>query len=146
MNAWPAKFLPIGRGALTVAAATMLAGAAFAASPPTIASPSPVTTNAMAGAEAESAYPTFEGIPPTPKDVRSFDAWKASIADIKAVGVDMNAAAAAEPWTLSDTEAWAAHERATATPPPPVTTADDASTDAIVAQMRERAKQPPRSR
>jgi hypothetical protein len=146
MNAWPANFLPIGRGALVAAAVATLAGAAFAASPPTIKPPSPVTTNAMAGAEAESAYPTFEAIPPTPKDVRSFDAWKASIADIKAVGVEMNAAAAAEPWTLSDTEAWAARERAIAMPPAPVTAADDASTDAIVAQMRERAKQPPRSR
>jgi len=149
MNARPANFLPIGRGALAATAGVSLvlaAGTAFAASPPAISPPSPVTTRAMAGAEAESPYPTFEAIPPTPKDVRSFDAWKTAIADIKLVGLEMHSQAAAEPWTLFNTEGWAAHERAVATPPPPVTSATDASTDAIVAQMRERAKQPPRSR
>jgi len=149
MNARPAKFLPIGRGALSATAGVSLvlaASAAFAASPPTISPPSPVTTSAMAGAEASSAYPTFEAIPPSPKDVRSFEAWKTAIADIKLVGLEMHSQAAAEPWTLSNTEGWAAHERAIAAPPPPVTSATDASTDAIVAQMHERAKQPPRSR
>lgn len=138
MNVRPAIFLSAALLALT-------AGGAHAAPPALPANASPVTTGAIAGAEHTAAWPTFKGIPPKPADVRSVAAWKKAVVEIEANGRQLVHMAAVEPWTLSDTEDWAARQRAEATPPPPITTATDADTDAAVAAMRERAKQPPRS-
>ena len=145
MNVRPGIFLRAMRPSLIGGLVALGIGAARAAPPTAPANASPVTTAAMAGAEHRAAWPTFRGIPPTPKDVRSLAAWKASILDIEATGRQLTKMAAAEPWTLSNTDAWAARQRAEATPPPPVTAADDPATDAAVAALRERAKEPPRS-
>jgi len=148
MNVRPGIFLRAA-GRSLMAGATSLAvlgaGAAHGAPPVLPASASPVTTGAMVGAEHTAVWPTFKGIPPTPKDVRPLAAWKKAIVELESNGRQMAQMAAVEPWTLSDTEAWAARQRAQATPPPPITAADDAATDAAVAAMRERAKEPPRS-
>jgi hypothetical protein len=137
-----------------LAAALMLIGAGFAApaaaqptlSPPPV-HPNPVTENAIAEAGKSAPYPTFAQIPPLPTDVRSMAAWKASVLKIKGDGAQLAAAASAEPWTLGDTDGWAAGERAKAAPPPAVTTSSSqADTEAFAAAMRARAMPPPRKR
>ena len=136
------------------AAALSLCGAGFAApaaaqpklSPPPL-HPNPATERAIAEASKDAPYPTFAQIPPLPTDVRSVAAWKASVTSLKAEGAELAEAAAAEPWTLGDTEGWAEQERAAAAPPPPVTTASSpADTEAFAAAMRARAIPPPRKR
>jgi hypothetical protein len=148
MNVRPGIFLPAMRRMVMAGVASLGAlgaGASYAAPPALPANASPVTTSAIAGAEQTAVWPTFAGIPETPKDVRSVAAWKRAVVEIEANGRQLTQMAAAEPWTLSDTVAWATRQRAEATPPPPITTADDPDTDAAVAALRERAKEPPRS-
>jgi hypothetical protein len=139
-----------------LAAALVLAGAGFAApvaaqpkptlNPPPV-HPNPVTQQAIANASKSAPFPTFAQIPPLPKDVRSIAEWKASVLSLKARGAQLTEMAAAEPWTLGDTEQWAARKRDAAVPPPPVTTASSAAdTEAFAAAMRARAMPPPRKR
>jgi hypothetical protein len=139
MNGCRVKYWGVAAG--WVLACAGAAAAQPAISPPSAPQPSPVTTAAIAGAEARAPYPSFASIPAFPKDVRSVAAWKASVISIKAEGADLVRLIAAEPWTLNNTEAWAADERAIATPPPPVAVGGD--TEAFVAAMRERATPPP---
>ena len=136
------------------AAAVALIGAGFAApavaqptlSPPPV-HPNPVTEHAIADASQDAPYPTFAQIPPLPTDVRPMGAWKASVLNVKAEGAQLAEAAAAEPWTLGDTDGWAAQERADAAAPPPITQASSqADTEAFAAAMRARAMPPPRKR
>ncbi|HEY1426314.1 MAG TPA: hypothetical protein VGF50_06545 [Caulobacteraceae bacterium] len=137
-----------------IAACVALIGAGLAApacAQPTL-KPPPVHPNAateQAFAEAAKAapFPTFAQIPPLPKDVRGMSAWKASVMTMKGEGAQLAEAAATEPWTLGDTEGWAARERTEAAPPPPITQASSpADTEAFAAAMRARATPPPRKR
>jgi hypothetical protein len=125
------------------ALALLWTGAAIAQ--PTLTPPpaqrSPITTAAIASAEAPAAYPSFASIPTYPKDLRPLSAWKSAIVSIQTAGVVLTERAAAEPWTLANTEVWAADERAIATAPPPINNGED--TAAFIAQMRERATPPP---
>ena len=128
------------------AAALGLIGAGSAAAQPTLTPPpmhqrAPETTAAIASAEAPAAYPTFASIPAYPKDVRPLSAWKTSITTIRTDGARLTQRAAAEPWTLANTEVWAADERAIATPPAPIDSGQD--TAAFLAAMRARATPPP---
>jgi hypothetical protein len=125
--------------------------AAPAAAQPTLkpppVRPNPVTQNAIAEAGKAAPFPTFGQIPPMPTDVRSMAEWKASVLSLKAKGAEVTEMAANEPWTLGDTEAWAARHRALAVPPAPVTTpSSQADTEAFAAAMRARAMPPPRKR
>jgi hypothetical protein len=139
-----------------LAAALLLAGAGFAApaaaqpkptlNPPPVR-PNPVTQQAITEGHKGGAFPTFASIPPLPKDVRSMAEWKASVTGLKATGAALTEMAAAEPWTLGDTETWAAGKRAAAAPPAPVTEPSSQSdTEAFAAAMRARAMPPPRKR
>jgi len=140
----------------SAAAATLaLLGAGLAApasaqptlTPPKAGPPNPATERAIADARKDAAYPTFASIPPLPTDVRSLGGWRTDVKAIKADGADLTRMAAAEPWTLGDTEGWAGSERAEAAPPPPVTEASSqADTEAFAAALRARAIPPPRKR
>jgi hypothetical protein len=138
MNGFPAKYWGF-------AAALALVGSGAAVAQPTITPPpvhpSPVTTAAIASARAPAAYPSFASIPVYPKDVRPLSAWKSAIVSIQNAGAALHRRAASEPWTLANTEVWAADERAIATPPPPMDNGPD--TAAFIAEMRERATPPP---
>ena len=135
-------------------ASLLLVGAGFAtpaAAQPTVNAPTmhpnPATEQAIAEASKDAPYPTFAQIPPLPTDVRTIAGWKASVTSIKAEGAQMSEMAAAEPWTLGDTDNWAAQERAEAAPPPQITQASsEADTEAFAAAMRARAMPPPRKR
>lgn len=137
-----------------IAASLALAGAGLAApacAQPTLkpppAHPNAATERAFAEASKDAPFPTFAQIPPLPKDVRSMSAWKASVVTVKGEGAQLAEAAAIEPWTLGDTEGWAARERAEAAPPAPITEASSqADTEAFAAAMRARATPPPRKR
>jgi hypothetical protein len=133
-----------------------LAGAGLAA--PAAAQPKPTlnpppvhpnaqTQQAITDASKVAPFPTFASIPPLPTDVRTLAQWKASVTSLKAKGAGLTEMAANEPWTLGDTEAWAAGKRAAAEPPAPVTTSSSqADTEAFAAAMRARAMPPPRKR
>jgi hypothetical protein len=148
MNGYPAN-------QYALAAALMLVGAGFATpaaaqptvSPPPVVRANPTTERAIASAGESAPYPTFGQIPALPTDVRTIAGWKASVMSIKAEGAQMTEMAAAEPWTLGDTDNWAAQERAAAAPPAPITQASsEADTEAFAAAMRARAMPPPRKR
>jgi hypothetical protein len=126
--------------------AALAASGAFAA-PTNPGQPSPLTTEAIAAARAKAPFPTFASVPPKPTDLRSIKAWKSSVLGIRAEGADLARLAAAEPWTLHDTEGWADEERQAASPPPAITTpSSEADTEAFAAAMRARATPPPRKR
>jgi len=137
-----------------LAATLVLAGAGLAApaaaqpkptlNPPPV-HPNPVTQQAIIDASKSAPFPTFASIPPLPTDVRTIAQWKASVTSLKATGAELTQMAANEPWTLGDTEAWAAGKRAAAEPPPPIT-APSPDTEAFAAAMRARAMPPPRKR
>ena len=86
-------------------------------------------------------YPTFQEIPPVPRDVRPAEAWRQSVAEAKAGNTALQAEAAANPATLTDSEGWAARQAAAATPPP---TPDQTPTEEYARELRERATPPPR--
>jgi hypothetical protein len=138
MNGFAAKY-----SSLTALAALAMATAAAAQAP----APGPSATKAaIADAERTAAYPSFASIPPMPKDLRSLKAWKASVTTTQAEGAKLAREAAAEPWTLGDTNGWADRERSQAVPPPPITSPSAGDTEAFAAAMRARATPPPRKR
>ena len=137
MNAWAAYFLAFGT-ALAAGWALLSVERASAQQPSQ-------TAGAISEAEKNAPYPTFASVPPAPKDVRPLGAWKTAITSIQTSGKSLASLAAAQPWTLSDTEGFAAQARAEDTPPPQVTFAQEPATQAMVAEMRARAKAPPRS-
>ena len=141
MKAHATSFLTVGRWAPSIAAAAALvAGGAVEADAPARVSAT------VANAPTHSRYPTFKQVPPAPKDVRSVPAWKTAVVAVQMDGQQLAQRVASQPWTLSGTDAFAARARAAATPPPPITTASDPATEAMVAEMRARAKEPPRKR
>ncbi len=102
----------------------------------------PATKAAIAHAEAPAPYPSLTSIPAIPKDVRSIPDWKKAVLALKADGAHVTALTEAGPWTLHNTEAWAAGERAEAAPPAPTKPAQ-LGTAAFVAAMIARATPPP---
>jgi len=142
MNGCRAKYSSLA----AVLALLTAAAAAPAAAEPTPQSDGGVTANALSEAGKPLPLPTFASIPPAPTDVRPFTAWRAAIADTKAAGQQAFAEGEAGPWTLADSEAWAARARAEAEPPPPMTSPADANTDAFVREMIRRATPPPRAK
>jgi hypothetical protein len=142
MNGCRAKYWSLVAGALILVGAAR--GRALA-EPTAHPSGSPVTANAISEAEKPAIRPTFASIPPAPTDIRPFTRWTAAIAEIKTVGAETAAEARAGPWILGGTEGWAAHARAEAAPPSPMTTPGGHDTDAFVREMIRRATPPPRA-
>ena len=141
MNGCPTIYSTLAAGLVVIAGR---AAGRTAAAPAPQPSASPVVS-AISDAEKPAALPTFASIPPAPTDVRPFQAWQSSIADTKRVGAATAAEAAAEPWTLSDTQGFADRARAEAAPPAPMTTPAQGDTDAFVREMLRRATPPPRA-
>jgi hypothetical protein len=86
-------------------------------------------------------YPTFQDIPPVPQDVRPAAAWKSAVASIKGDNAELQAQVAANPPTLSNSEAWAAQKAAAAKPPP---SPEGPSTEEFAKALRDKAKPPPK--
>jgi len=133
--------------ASATAALVAVAGSGALAAPTTAPTQAPETTAAIAAAREKAPYPSLASVPPRPTDVRPVKAWKSAVLATEATGDELTRMAAAEPWTLHDTDAWAAEERQAAIPPPPITTASSQSdTEAFAAALRARATPPPRKR
>jgi hypothetical protein len=148
MNGCMVKF-PAAAVVLAILGAGLAApaGAQPVLTPPRAGPPNPATEQAIAAARQSAAYPTFASIPPLPTDVRPLASWKSAVMTVRDDGAALTEMAAAEPWTLSDTDGWAGRERAEAAPPPPVTTASSqADSEAYAAALRARAIPPPRKR
>jgi hypothetical protein len=129
-----------------VAAALLICGLTALAARAALAAPLAGDGDLMARAEAPAPYPTFASIPSLPADVRPISAWKAAVLATKAAGDQTVQTAKATPWSLGDSEAFAAEARAKAAPPPPVTTPSESDAEAIAAAERARASSPPRRR
>jgi hypothetical protein len=120
---------PLARGALPCAAASP-------AMPPEL----------VAQAAQANAYPTFCAIPPVPTDVRSAGAFKAEVVEIRVLGARVVREGAQSGFSLGGTDDFANLARTQASPPPPMTSPEDAGTDAFTSEMRAKATPPPRPR
>jgi hypothetical protein len=142
MNGCRAKYSSLGAGIAILASLAADQSVASPCAPPSV-SPAP---GAIAAAEKSAALPSFASIPAAPTDVRPFQAWRAAIDDTRHVGAETAAQAAAEPWTLSDTQGFVDRALAEASPPAPMTTPAQGDTDAFVRDMIRRATPPPRAK
>ncbi|HEY1749789.1 MAG TPA: hypothetical protein VGG29_00890 [Caulobacteraceae bacterium] len=130
----------------SVAALAIFALAAAGAARADTTAQSPAVRAAIGEARARAAYPSFASIPPLPKDVRPLKAWRQAVTTTEAEGARLQRQAAAEPWTLRDTDAWADTERGQAAAPRQITQPSQADSEAFAAAMRARATPPPRKR
>jgi hypothetical protein len=73
---------------------------------------SPAATQVNTALQTSGPYPKFSQIPPAPTDVRSVQAWRSAVQGVIADQRQAAASAAAYPFTLTDSEAWAAQQRA----------------------------------
>lgn len=154
MNGDTHRILP-GKGRLLLCAASALAlGACTGFSPVEPYSGARVDPNSTAAAQIEAgaaqstAWPTFEGIPQTPTDVRSPEGWRLAVTATEGDRLELLRATAPGTFSLDGTEAFAASQRARididASDIP--TAADAAETEAWARAMRARATPPPRPR
>lgn len=108
---------------------------------------SPVAADIRAAQHAPGHYPKFSQIPPIPKDVRPDTAWRDSVAATWALKRQTEAEAAAIPFTLTvgDAQAWAATELAKIPPAEMTPPQADATrqAEAFAATQRARATPPP---
>ncbi len=106
---------------------------------------SAVAAQVRAAQRSPGPYPKFSQIPPLPKDVRPLSAWRATVAGALAEKHQVDAAAAAYPYSLHDTTAFADAQRARIPPSESTPPSKDASTtsEAYAASVRARAKTPP---
>ncbi len=97
-----------------------------------------------AAQQAPGPYPKFSQIPNLPTDVRPIGAWKATVTETLGEKRQVDAANAAYPYSLSDTQGFAdaEHARIPAAESAPSTDATSAA-DAYAASVRARATKPP---
>jgi hypothetical protein len=118
------------------------ASAAFAAT----ASASPAPVRPCAASSAPSGYPTFCGVPLTPTNVRSADAFRAAVLDVRLAGRQVARQSAPDTFSLplGGAESFDAAARAAAAYPAPVAGPAGLQSDAFAAAARARAT-PPKS-
>ncbi|HZC16116.1 MAG TPA: hypothetical protein VE309_05095 [Caulobacteraceae bacterium] len=105
---------------------------------------SAVAAQVKAAQKAPGPYPTFSQIPAIPKDVRPVSAWRATVTQTLAEKHQVDAANAAYPYSLHDTQAFAdaQHAQIPAAEAAPSSDTSSAS-DAYAASVRARATKPP---
>jgi hypothetical protein len=108
---------------------------------------SPVAADVAAAQRAPGPYPSFSHIPPVPTDVRPARAWRASVYDTWGLKRQTEAEAASIPFVLVPGEAdgWAAAERSKIPDVEMIPPSADASeqAEAFAAAQRARATPPP---
>ncbi len=105
---------------------------------------SAVAAQVRAAQQAPGPYPKFSQIPNVPKDVRPISAWRATVTGALAEKHQVDAASAAYPYGLHDTEAFAEATRSSIPAADAAPAADTSSaTDAYAASVRARATKPP---
>jgi len=136
-------------GALLCASQAVAAGASpFGSGPIDPASPAAAD---IADAQAHPGpYPAFSDVAPVPKDVRPASAWRAAVYDVWGKKKQTEAEAAAIPFVLvtGETEGWAQTERSKIPADEMIGPAADAAdqTEAFAAAQRARATPPPSSK
>ncbi len=133
--------------------AALLLGVPLAAEPALAAQPCAAPARSailppdlLAAAASVDSYPTFCSIPATPTDVRAPGDFRSAVVDTRMAGANLVAEDGPSSFSLNGTDDFAAAARGEAVAPPPMTTPQDAPTDAFVKQMRSRATPPPRPR
>jgi hypothetical protein len=105
---------------------------------------SAVAADVEAAERSPGPYPRFSKLPPPPKDVRPAIAWRSAVADELALKAKTEHETAAIPFTLGDTDAWAANARSRVSADQahgaPADTAEQ--TEAFAAAERARATPP----
>jgi hypothetical protein len=135
------------RSVSVLLAAAALAGCADLPEPPLVSravdATSPVSARVLEADAAARAqpYPDIAAIPSVPTDLRTEAEWRAAGGEIVGAGDQLQAWKAANPPELTDTEAWAAGQRASvgidpSTLPPAPTPEESA---AYARAQRERA-------
>jgi hypothetical protein len=108
---------------------------------------SPVAADVTAAQQAPGPYPSFSQLPAVPKDVRPAGAWRAAVYDTWSLKRQTEAEATAIPFVLTEGEAegWAEAERAKIPAAEMIAPAADASgqAEAFAAAQRARATPPP---
>jgi hypothetical protein len=108
---------------------------------------SPVAADVAAAQRAPGPYPSFSRIPPVPTDVRPARAWRVSVYDTWGLKRRTEAEASAIPFVLvpGEAEGWAAAERAKIPAAEMIAPSSDASeqAEAFAAAQRARATPPP---
>jgi hypothetical protein len=96
----------------------------------------------------QPGWPTFEGIPQAPTDVRGNEGWRLAVSATEGDRDELLRATAPSTWSLNDTEGFAARMQSLIDfdPSDVPTAADAAATEAWAAAMRARATPPPRPR
>lgn len=109
---------------------------------------SPAAAAIQAQAVQPGAWPTFEGIPEMPTDLRTDEGWRLAVNTIEGDREALLQATAPSAWSLHDTDAFAARMQALVDfDPSDVPSAGQAAeTEAWAAAMRARATPPPRPR
>lgn len=106
---------------------------------------SAVAADVRAAERAPGAYPRLSALPATPTDIRPVSAWRQAVLTELAQKAQTEREAAAIPFTLKGSDAWAAQTRARVSPGEahgaPADAADQA--EAFAAAQRARATPPP---
>lgn len=133
------------RALACASAAAMLAGCVsgnpFATAP--VDPGSPVAAEVASVAKADGDFPTFRDIPPVPTDLRPVAEWGRLADQLELAAAKLERETAANTWTLSGTEAFAARAQSAAGPIPESVESSTAATEAFARQIRERATPPP---
>ena len=102
---------------------------------------SPIAVEVAKSVRADASYPTFQGIPPVPKDIRPHRQYGQDAAQTEKDAAALMAATADSTWTLQNTQDFANAVRADAGPALPP--ADPNATAAFAKDQKARATAPP---
>ena len=102
---------------------------------------SPVAAEVAKVAHENRAYPSFNAIPPMPKDVRAPQAYGRQAQAIEQARANLEARTAPETWSLTGTEGFAAKAQTEAGSEAAPTGSED--TGAFATTLRKRATPPP---
>ena len=130
----------------TLAIATILAGPSAAASQarPIVrcAPPAPPALAPEFQAGGSLAYPTFCAIPVTPTNLPTVTTFRSEVIDTRLAGAWLEGRTAPDTWSLTGTEDFQADAIREAAPPPPMTTPEEADTEAFVAKSKAQVTPP----
>jgi hypothetical protein len=104
---------------------------------------SAVAAEVVAATQSPGPYPKLSRIPSAPTDVRTTAAWKLAVTSEWAAKTQLEASAAAVPFTLNNTEDYAAATRARISPEMAVQAPADAAAQAEAFADAERARATP---
>ena len=93
--------------------------------------------------QSTGPYPTFEGIPAMPTDIRPLRAWGEGAHQVEAMLAELERATAPGTWSLSGTERFSAQARSQIDMSPALAVSSAAESEAFARALRKRATPPP---